>query len=86
MNYDITTGLNFAVSSIIDLILFCFDFLNSIKFAGVSLLSYIVVVLILSAVFPIIFSIVRSDVRTSKREAREARRAASKKSSDSEVS
>lgn len=79
---DISDPVVDIVNYIISFILNSFSLLDQIRFAGITLLDFIVVVAILSAVLPIIFTLVRVNVRSAHREVRAARRNERNKSSN----
>lgn len=64
---DITTGLNNAINIIINLITYTFDKLNSIEFAGITLLEYSITILIISVILPLLFTLVNSSAINSGR-------------------
>lgn len=57
---DITNNLNNAINMIINLITYTFDKLNSIEFAGISLLEYSITILVVSVILPLLFTLVNS--------------------------
>lgn len=63
---DITSFMTSFIDSIISIFETVFETLSLIQFMGVSLLSYIIAIVVLSAAIPIIVSIVRGGYSSSR--------------------
>ena len=68
------SGSNSILSFIIEAVLFCFDWLDSIGIMGVSLLDFFVTVFLIGTFIPIIFTIVRGYYIRTQRERRADRK------------
>lgn len=68
------SGSNSILTFIIDAVLWCFDWLDSIGIMGVSLLDFFVTVFLIGTFIPIIFTIVRGHYIRNQREKRADRK------------
>lgn len=65
--YDITGGLSSVLGLLISAISFCFSYLDSFVFNGVSLLDFIITILILGSAVGLLIGITKSGISTSER-------------------
>lgn len=64
MTHDITDFMTWFINQVITIITKAFNILDSIQFAGTSILRVLLVILFFSAVLPVILTIVNSGVST----------------------
>lgn len=63
---DITSFMQFFIDSVLSILSTVYGYLSNIQFKGVSLLSFIIALFVLSAAIPIIVSIVSGGYSTAK--------------------
>lgn len=57
---DISSGIEQVIDMILEGLKFCFDFLDSITFYGISLLDFFITLFILGCVLPLVLTLLRS--------------------------
>lgn len=67
MNHDITNFMTWFINQVITIVSSTFSILDSIQFAGTSILRVLLVILFFSAVIPVIMTIANAGVTTADR-------------------
>lgn len=60
---DITSFMEQFINLILNAFVWIFNTLDSIKFGGISILSYLVTLIILGTILPLLFTIPKNNVR-----------------------
>lgn len=78
---DISDPIAYLINEFAGIFADCFRLLNSIEFMGTNLLSFIIAIIIISALIPLIFSLVSSSskISSSRREVKPRSKSDSKK-------
>lgn len=67
MSFDISSSFSSILGYLLNLVMFCYDLLDSIKLLGsVSVLDFLIALLLISAFLPIILSLVSSGYSSAK--------------------
>lgn len=65
--HDITNGLTSVLNLLLNAIKFCFTYLDSFTFNGISLLDYIIAILILSVAVSVLVGLASNGIKGSER-------------------